>query len=211
MRSTTRSSAPSWPAEAPSASRRSPHLFRKKPTPSWTCTSPISFRLASSTELRKGARPPAGPTSTSASPSQPTPTSGLCGMALSPEPGRRRSIRLPAYDYSAPGAYFVTICAARRRMLFHSPVVRESIEKAWRSLPNHFPLARIDQFVVMPNHVHGIIVIRDAPSVVAQHAAPKDAMPVSKPSLGVIVRSLKSATTKQVHELGGHADRLWQP
>ena len=36
-------------------------------------------------------------------------------------------------------------------------------------------------------------------------------MPVSKPSLGVIVRSLKSATTKQVHELGGHADRLWQP
>jgi REP element-mobilizing transposase RayT len=69
----------------------------------------------------------------------------------------RRSIRLPGYDYRTPGAYFVTICAYRRELLFADPAVDAMIRESWDSLPEHLPNVRLDAFIVMPNHVHGII------------------------------------------------------
>jgi len=81
----------------------------------------------------------------------------------------RCSIRLKGYDYSYPGAYFVTVCAARRELLFgwisNGSVVENAnariVRECWLSLPNHYPHVSLDTFVVMPDHVHGIIVLLD--------------------------------------------------
>jgi putative transposase len=82
----------------------------------------------------------------------------------------RRSIRLGGYDYSHPGAYFVTVCVARRALLLgwisdgrvveneNTSIVRD----CWMDLPNHYPHVSLDAFVVMPNHIHGIIFLLDS-------------------------------------------------
>ena len=129
---------------------------------------------------------------------------------------RRRSVRLPAYDYTSPGAYFVTICAYGRRCIFDAPEVRQLIEKRWIQTPHHFPNAATDEFVIMPNHMHGIIWIVAANAAVgasagvgAQHATPLLQTPSG--SLGAIVRSFKSAVTKCLNEtLDTPGAPVWQ-
>ena len=81
----------------------------------------------------------------------------------------RHSIRLGGYNYSYPGAYFVTVCAARRGLLFgwisDGRVVENAnasiVRNCWLDLPNHYPHISLDAFVVMPDHIHGIIVLLD--------------------------------------------------
>ena len=80
---------------------------------------------------------------------------------------RRRSVRLKGYDYSQPGAYFVTIVAQGRECVFgevvdgemHVNAAGEMVTTTWRDLPTRFPAVRLGAFVVMPNHVHGVIVL----------------------------------------------------
>jgi putative transposase len=80
---------------------------------------------------------------------------------------RKSSLRLKDFDYSQPGAYFVTICTVQRLCLFgeiiHDQMVPNPsgkiLQHAWRALPTHYPHAKMDAFVVMPNHVHGIIML----------------------------------------------------
>jgi len=80
---------------------------------------------------------------------------------------RRRSIRLPDYDYSSPGTYFVTLVTANRENLFGEIIGGEMkcnrfgflAENEWRRLSVRFPGIQLDEFVVMPNHLHGIIII----------------------------------------------------
>ncbi len=80
---------------------------------------------------------------------------------------RRRSIRLRGYDYSQAGAYFVTICTQNREYLFGNIVGGEMISNdagnmiqiVWDEIPSHYAGTEIDEFVVMPNHIHGIVVI----------------------------------------------------
>lgn len=87
----------------------------------------------------------------------------------------RRSIRLKGYDYSQAGAYFITIVTQDRKHLFGEVINGEMllneagrmILAEWEALPQRFPTVEIDAFVVMPNHVHGIIVIVAADNVVA--------------------------------------------
>jgi REP element-mobilizing transposase RayT len=80
----------------------------------------------------------------------------------------RRSIRLQGYDYSRPGAYFVTICLQEKDSHLLGEVVTGKVQgsrygeivlKCWNRLPRHYPNVILDEFVVMPNHVHGIILI----------------------------------------------------
>ena len=81
----------------------------------------------------------------------------------------RRSIRLPEYDYGQAGAYFVTIVTRDRASLFGEVVNGKMwlndggrlIQAVWDELPDHYPGVECDAFVVMPNHVHGIIVLAD--------------------------------------------------
>jgi putative transposase len=99
-----------------------------------------------------------------------------------PRAHQRRSIRLKGYDFTQPGAYFVTICTADRQPIFGEIVngaMRLSaagriVEQEWRRLVHHFPNIRLDAYVIMPNHLHGIIVINE--SVGATRQMPIKAM-----------------------------------
>lgn len=81
----------------------------------------------------------------------------------------RRSQRLPFHDYSASGAYFVTVCTKDRVCLFgdvkeeamHLNESGRIVEMAWNTLSEHYPNIVLDTIVVMPNHVHGLIIVRD--------------------------------------------------
>ena len=83
---------------------------------------------------------------------------------------QRRSIRLKGYDYSQAGAYFVTIVAQGRLCLFGDVVdgemrandAGEMVWRVWDGMPGRFPSIEMDEFVVMPNHVHGVIIIRQS-------------------------------------------------
>ena len=78
-------------------------------------------------------------------------------MAFNPEIHHRRSIRIPKYDYSHPGAYFVTVCTYRRELYFANPRLAEIAREVWDLIPIHHSTARTDEFVVLPNHIHGIL------------------------------------------------------
>jgi len=135
---------------------------------------------------------------------------------------KRRSIRLPCFDYSQPGHYFITICAFRRHTLFgliENSCVRlkrigEIAAACWSEIPPHFPHITPGVFVVMPNHVHGILEIeeraRRAVPLREIHRPESFRHPVSS-SVPTVVRSYKSAVTKQVREMLHRPEyRVWQ-
>jgi putative transposase len=150
-----------------------------------------------------------------------------------PNKHQRRSIRLPGYEYDQPGAYFVTLCTQDHQCLFgriegeamRLNRVGEAAEECWRAIPIHFADVELDVFVVMPNHVHGIIVIADAgaANVRATHASPlrqgaDTGMGVARMpqgprrrSVGAIIGSYKSAVSKGIHEIDGSlGSAVWQ-
>ncbi len=126
----------------------------------------------------------------------------------------RRSIRLSGYDYSQAGLYYSTICVKNRVNLFGHIAGGEMVlneygkivGKCWQGIPDHFHDVLIDEFVVMPNHTHGILLIRNESFVGARHAVPlpdatirKFGKPIAR-SLPTIIRSFKSAVTRQINE-----------
>ena len=145
---------------------------------------------------------------------------------------QRKSPRLQGYDYSQSGAYFVTICTAGRAHLFGEIVDGEMVlndygrtaETCWAEIPDHHPTADIDLYVIMPNHVHGIIVIDDdivsstggrdvsRPYENADVGTPYMASVSPKtdqkhPTLGTIIGTYKAAVTRKIH----HPDlKIWQ-
>lgn len=152
-----------------------------------------------------------------------------------PQKHHRQSIRLPAYDYRTAGVYFVTICTHQRHRLF-GPVIDGRMRPnrygriaaaCWHVIPDHFPNVTMDAFVVMPNHVHGIIVIGDAGDVAmatvgGRHASPlrhrsTELPPPHRPNgpspglLGAIVGAYKSAVTRRINRLRGTPGTpVWQ-
>ena len=80
----------------------------------------------------------------------------------------RRSIRMPDYDYSVPGWYFITICVKNRQCVFGDVVDGKMVlsrfgyiaKQSLKDVPKHYKHVRLDSYIVMPNHVHVIIVIR---------------------------------------------------
>ena len=93
-------------------------------------------------------------------------------MRYDPERHHRRSIRLKHYDYAQPGAYFVTIRIHEGDCMFgdinngemRRNELGEVVVACWNDLPNHYPHVELDAFVVMPNHVHGIVVLNEGTS-----------------------------------------------
>jgi len=147
-----------------------------------------------------------------------------------PDKHNRRSIRLGGYDYAQPGAYFVTICTRDRESLFghvvngemHFNEAGEIAQRCWEDIPAHFPSVKLDAFVVMPNHVHGIIVIgckgeASVPPHAFQEQSGSDASPLRQPphgtqpgSLSAIVQNFKSISTRRMNAACGAPGRpLW--
>jgi REP element-mobilizing transposase RayT len=115
---------------------------------------------------------------------------------------QRRSLRLRGYDYARAGAYYITICTAARLQVFgqvldglmhlsHEGVV---VEQEWLRTPLLRPNIELDAFIVMPNHIHMVVVIvRSAPS-----SSVPGALRSPSQTLGAIIRGFKSAVTKQL-------------
>jgi REP element-mobilizing transposase RayT len=121
---------------------------------------------------------------------------------------RRKPTRLPDYDYAQPGAYFVTIVTESRIELFghiQNDIMGLSIPggivwQTWDDLPNHYPRVQLDAFVVMPNHVHGIIILTGLPGV-GEGLRPSPTDDDREPhSLIEVVRALKSFSSRQINQ-----------
>ena len=147
-------------------------------------------------------------------------------MTLYKNKYRLESTRLPNYDYSINGYYFVTICTHQKFCYFGNIVdaqmqfsqVGRIALKNWQDMPNHFDGVYLDEYVIMPNHVHGIIIIdkprRDVACYVStinddvnktmSNLSPKPG------TLSAIVRSYKSSVT---HWCRKNDDDIfyWQP
>ncbi len=135
----------------------------------------------------------------------------------------RRSIRLQGVDYSEPGAYFITICAAQRRSIFSkiddgrvvlSPL-GEIVRACWLEIPEHFPSASLQEFVVMPNHLHGIIGLtvgaRYIVSLDQRERAPEKFQKPVKGSIPTVVRTFKAAVVRRARsQLGISSNEIWQ-
>lgn len=128
-------------------------------------------------------------------------------------PRKRKPLRLKEYDYTQTGAYFITICTKNREHIFGEIVggaVRENVfgeivKSCWQYLPNHYSAIELDEFVVMPNHVHGIIMIlpddNDAAPVGAGLRPAPTTTTTKRYSLSEIVRAFKSFSARQINEL----------
>lgn len=95
----------------------------------------------------------------------------------------RKRLRLPGFGYAAQGAYFITVCTHKRALLLAEHALADIASGIWQEIPAHFPRVTIDEFVVMPNHIHGILFIGDAEAVGARHASPGSGMPRPKISV----------------------------
>ncbi|HEY3266627.1 MAG TPA: transposase [Armatimonadota bacterium] len=133
-------------------------------------------------------------------------------------PWRRRSIRLRGYDYRTPDAYSVTVCTADRLCLLAqagSGVITLSelgdiAAAAWLDLPRHFPNVELDAFVIMPNHVHGIVCFESAvPDPDGTEA--RRFGDVVAGSLSAVVGAFKSASARCINGARGtEGAAVWQ-
>lgn len=135
-------------------------------------------------------------------------------MSYNPEVHHRRSIRLRDFDYSRAGAYFVTICAWQRGCLFGEVadgVMRLNdagriVDESWQRITTHFAGVGIDQYVIMPNHFHGIVSIvgagsprPDLPQNVNEILG-GETPPLRLVTLGQIVGYFKYQSTKRINQ-----------
>ncbi len=127
-------------------------------------------------------------------------------------------LRLKSWDYRWPGSYFITICTQHRVHYFgeiensklHYSPVAVIAELLWHQIPYHQKNVELGAFVVMPNHVHGILTIREFEAVGSLHATSplqqkNQKMSEISPkanSVSSIIRSYKSAVTKHAHRMG---------
>jgi len=155
-------------------------------------------------------------------------------VTYDPEKHNRHSVRLKGYDYSQLGAYFVTICTRDRASLFGEMVDGETrlndageiARRCWADIPHHFLHAVLDAVVIMPNHVHGVIVIRESrrgeasatPIRLFKEPGESDASPLQRRpngtqpgSLSAIVQNFKSVSTRRMNAAqGAPGTPIWQ-
>jgi REP element-mobilizing transposase RayT len=94
-------------------------------------------------------------------------------MSYDPDVHHRRSIRLPGFDYSGGGTFFVTICVDGRECLFgdvidgemHPNGAGRMIDANWRKLPSLHPAVALDAFQLMPNHLHAVVLLTACPDM----------------------------------------------
>ncbi len=148
-----------------------------------------------------------------------------------PDIHHRQSIRLKGYDYSQEGAYFITICIKTREYIFGKIISNKMqlndagrmIDVQWNALPNQFSHLKLDEYVIMPNHVHGIIIVGDqnnigsTPTRADTRQGRHKTYPYNtKTNLGAIVGTFKSITTRKYIKGINESDwptfekRLWQ-
>ena len=149
-------------------------------------------------------------------------------MPYDPEIHHRRSIRLRGYDYSRPGSYYVTLCTQGKEHLFgqilegemHRNEWGDHVARCWEWLGQQYPYIALDEWTVMPNHLHGIIVVAEGRG--ASRSAPVNnparfrrgasrSAPTKRKPLGRLVGAFKTVSTDDINQLRGTPARpLWQ-
>ena len=127
---------------------------------------------------------------------------------------KRKPTRLKKYDYCMPGYYFVTICVNDRieklgTINNYKMILNESgriVKKIWLEISAHFNNIDLDQYIIMPNHIHGIIINN---SVGNGHARSVNKNKINN-NLSVIIGSFKSAVTKRINQLNNLSSFKWQ-
>jgi REP element-mobilizing transposase RayT len=141
-----------------------------------------------------------------------------------PELPHRKQLRLRGYDYAFPGVYFVTICSAGKRPIFGSirdgktalSPIGEIVRSEWVALTERFTGLVLDQFVVMPNHLHGVLAFvshvggaSPAPTTANTTGKPGGASP--SPTLFEVIGAFKSISTIKVNKfMRRRGVPLWQ-
>ena len=140
---------------------------------------------------------------------------------FNPDIQHRRYVRLKGFDYSKAGAYFVTVCAWQRGCLFGEIVDGEMrmneygniVKACWDDIKNRYQQVESDVFVIMPNHLHGIITITDNvgagsprpetnnPMETAPQENGRETLPLQKHTLGQIMGYFKYQSTKRINEI----------
>ncbi len=136
---------------------------------------------------------------------------------------RIESTRIPGYDYSQPNWYYITINTKNHRIWFGKIIDGKMVlngygkttKDCWYGIPNHFSNVEIDSFIVMPNHLHGIIIIADQfikngvysdtlsnADISTTEVGRYSAISPKTGSLAAIIRSFKAVVTKRIHEAG---------
>ncbi|GIL11578.1 MAG: hypothetical protein BroJett038_02980 [Chloroflexota bacterium] len=128
-------------------------------------------------------------------------------MKFDPARHHRHAMRLKGYDYAQAGAYYVTICTYRRERLFGEVNAEgfmclnacgDMVVSCWEDLPRHYPQVELDAFVVMPNHLHGILVLDDG-------------VAGKRHSLSEVIRGFKTWSARRVNVLrGAEGVPVWQ-
>ena len=142
-------------------------------------------------------------------------------MNYNPKIHHRRSIRLKSYDYSQAGLYFITICTQNRLCLFGEigdgvmvlNDAGEMVHRQWRALADRFDSVELDEIVIMPNHLHGIIELVSGQSRMGkpQGIAPTvEQLPQRvSPTIGDVVGAFKSLSTNEY--ITGVKQKKWRP
>jgi len=138
-------------------------------------------------------------------------------MTLFKNQYRVETARKPGWDYSLPAWYFVTICTQDKTPYFGRVIdeqvdlfmVGEQAERCWREIPDHYENVVLDEFVVMPNHLHGILVIPRDPVRKHDSGGVEGESKQVSGSLASIVGSFKSAVTRWCSQEQMEFD--WQP
>jgi putative transposase len=139
-------------------------------------------------------------------------------MRYDPIKHHRRSIRLRGYDYSEAGEYYVTLCVHGRSHAFGDikngmmllSDIGEIASSCWLEIPRHFSNVVLDEFVIMPDHMHGILILRECVPVGVQYIEPRQDQTthlnqyqrIIPGSLSSIVRCYKAAVTRNCHRQG---------
>jgi putative transposase len=130
----------------------------------------------------------------------------------------RRSLRLNGYDYAQAGAYFVTICTQDRACLFGDIVDGEvrlngygsAVHEEWLRSAELRQNVELDAFTIMPNHMHGIVVITDGRGTARRAPTEQFGKPVAN-SLPTIMRAFKSASTRRINQIqNAPGTHVWQ-
>ncbi len=125
----------------------------------------------------------------------------------------RRSIRVPGFDHTNPGPYFITIVTEGRISHFGKIIgsdmvlnqLGEIVQQEWLRMANRFPGLRLEEYIVMPNHFHGLLFLDEKRNL------EEETVQSQRGSLGAIVRAFKSSTTLRYRHLCGDGKGpLWQ-
>ena len=142
---------------------------------------------------------------------------------LNMEKKHRRSLRLKDYDYSQAGAYFITICTKGRKCYLgeicnermNLSDIGNIVKECWLKIPEHFGNVKIDEWVIMPNHVHGIIIIIESVGTdynlsLQRKTRQNRFQNITPKSLSYIIATFKSAVSRQINRIGTGNDFAWQ-